>query len=248
MPWRDTRDPYKILVSEVMLQQTQVVRVLTYYAEFTKRFPTVRHLANASLKDVLQVWQGLGYNRRGLMLHRAAQAVVKNHTGKIPQTYDQLITLPGIGPTTAAGILNFAFGIPTVYLETNVRSVFIHEFFRKRKTVDDKEVSPLVATTMPKHSGCRDWYYALLDYGAYLKKQHKNPSRRSAHYAKQSKFIGSNRQIRSTLLRTILEKPGISQTRLRQLEQFSQDRISRALDQLLSEGFITKKKNGYVVL
>lgn len=205
LPWKNTKDPYKILVSEVMLQQTQVKRVLAFYAEFTKHLPTIQSLAHAPLSKVLKLWQGLGYNRRALMLKKAAESIVAIDNGKFPKNYDRLLKLPGVGPSTAAGIMNFAFGVPTPYLETNVRSVYLHFFFNDQscKRVHDKQILPILEKTMDKNNP-REWFYALLDYGVMLKKAHGNPNRRSAHYAKQSPFEGSTRQARARALRKAL--------------------------------------------
>ncbi len=204
LPWRNTSDPYKILVSEVMLQQTQVRRVLVKYAEFLKKFPTIQKLAAASLPEVLSVWQGLGYNRRALMLYEAARTAMNVHSGVLPADYAKLLELPGVGPATAAGILNFAYNIPTLYLETNVRSVYLHFFFPDKEKVHDKELIPIIEKTMDRKNS-KEWYYALLDYGVLLKQKHPNPNRRSAHYAKQSKFEGSRRQARAKALREALK-------------------------------------------
>ncbi len=206
LPWRRTRDPYPIWISEVMLQQTQVARVEARWDDWFARFPTVEALAQADDADVLAAWQGMGYNRRALALHRAARQVVEEHGGVFPHEREALIDLPGIGPSTAAGIRAFAFDEADVYLETNVRSVFIHEFFSATdEKVPDKELVPLVRASCPA-SGCdvRGWYYALLDYGAWLKKNVPNPSRRSSSYTRQSRFEGSHRQKRAAVVRILL--------------------------------------------
>lgn len=205
LPWRRTFDPYAILLSEVMLQQTQVARVLGRWEEWLDIFPTVQALADAPLPPVLELWQGMGYNRRALNLKRCAEEIVAKHDGVIPQDKKALLALPGIGPSTSAGVRIFAFQESDVYLETNVRSVFIHEFFPDAEGVSDKELAELVAKTCPQDSSVRDWYYALLDYGAHLKKSNLNPSRRSAQYKRQSKFEGSHRQKRAYLLRRVIE-------------------------------------------
>lgn len=209
LPWRNLDDPYAVLVSEVMLQQTQVVRVKGRWERFMRMFPTVDSLAAASASDVLSEWQGLGYNRRALALKRAAEECSKRFAGRLPETAEGLQALPGIGPATAAGVMAFAHDMPGVYLETNVRTVFIHELFPDRDKVPDKELAPLVASTCPA-SGARAWYYALLDFGAYLKSQVGNASRRSAHYSRQSAFEGSRRQKRAELVRVVLADPGIA--------------------------------------
>lgn len=205
LPWRDTFDPYAILLSEVMLQQTQVARVLGRWEEWLDVFPTIEALAQAPLPPVLELWQGMGYNRRALNLKRCAEEVVAKHGGEIPKDRKALLALPGIGPSTSAGVRIFAFQEPDMYLETNVRTVFIHELFSEQDEVPDKELKALVEETCPQDERVRDWYYALLDYGAHLKKTVPNPSRRSAQYKRQSKFEGSHRQKRAYLLRRIVD-------------------------------------------
>ncbi len=205
LPWRATRDPYRIWLSEVMLQQTQVARVQARWDDWLARFPTVGALAAADDADVLAAWQGMGYNRRALALHRAAVEVCAAYGGEFPRDRGALIGLPGIGPSTAAGIRAFAFDEADVYLETNVRTVFIHELFPGADKVADKELAPLVrAACPPDGEDVRGWYYALLDYGAHLKKTVPNPSRRSASYTRQSRFEGSFRQKRAEVVRILL--------------------------------------------
>ena len=220
LPWRRTYDPYAIWISEVMLQQTQVSRVDGRWQRWLERFPTVDALAAAAPSDVLEEWQGLGYNRRALSVHRAAQAI-SEAGGIFPQDSKELVKLPGIGPATAAGIRAFAFNLHGVYLETNVRTVFLHELYPQAEGVPDSELVPLVELTCPASAADavdadgaandatteltpRSWYYALLDYGAYLKKTIPNPSRRSKSHVKQSRFEGSHRQKRAELLRVLL--------------------------------------------
>ena len=222
LPWRRTRDPYVIWLSEVMLQQTQVPRVLDRMPAWLERFADVRALARAGASDVLDAWQGMGYNRRALALHRAAQEIVDVWGGEFPQETRDLVSLPGIGPATAQGIRSFAFDLPGVYLETNVRTVFLHHYFPDVPAVPDRELVPLIEAACPAAPGTdiadaapyavpqddadtpRAWYYALLDYGAYLKKTLPNPSRRSAGYTRQSKFEGSRRQKRAHIVRMLL--------------------------------------------
>lgn len=219
LPWRRTYDPYAIWISEVMLQQTQVSRVDGRWQRWLEHFPTVDALAAAAPSDVLEEWQGLGYNRRALSVHRAAQ-VISDAGGVFPQDQKELVKLPGIGPATAAGIRAFAFNLHGVYLETNVRTVFLHELYPQAEGVPDSELIPLVELTCPASVSIaadtatanavtaeltpRSWYYALLDYGAYLKKTIPNPSRRSKSHVKQSRFEGSHRQKRAELLRVLL--------------------------------------------
>jgi A/G-specific adenine glycosylase len=212
LPWRRTRDPFRIWVSEVMLQQTQVSRVEKRYTEWLAEFPTADSLAAAPLEPVLRAWQGLGYNRRAVALKRAAEQVAERFDGRLPDDEAALRSLPGIGPATAAGVLAFAFDEPSLYLETNVRTVFLHELFADRDAVPDSEIAPLVSAAVEEAVrqgvGARAWYYALLDYGSHLKRTQPNPSRRSAHHTKQSRFVGSRRQKRAWLLRAVMEEPG----------------------------------------
>lgn len=211
LPWRNIDDAYAVLVSEVMLQQTQVKRVLEYWPRFLSLFPTLDALAAADTALVLEQWQGLGYNRRALALKRCAEICSDTYGGVLPIAYNDLITLPGIGKATAAGVRAFAYQQPDVYLETNVRTVFLHEFFADQEGVSDKDIEPLVALTCSEDDP-RGWYYALLDYGAHLKQILPNPSRRSKHYTKQSKFEGSRRQKRAEVVRVVLaaEDEGVS--------------------------------------
>lgn len=208
LPWRRTRDPYAVWISEVMLQQTQTSRVDGRWQRWLERFPTPAALAAAAPADVLDEWQGLGYNRRALALHRASQAVAALG-GELPAETAALEALPGVGPATAAGIRAFAFDLPSVYLETNVRSVLLHELFPGEESVPDRELVPILRATCPDDArdpgdDPRAWYYALLDYGAYLKRSVPNPSRRSRGHARQSRFEGSHRQKRAELLRALL--------------------------------------------
>ncbi|NHM14366.1 adenine glycosylase [Xiamenia xianingshaonis] len=208
LPWRCIDDPYGVLVSEVMLQQTQVKRVLGRWEAFMALFPTIDALAAADVSAVLSQWQGLGYNRRALALKRTAETCADRFAGRLPESYDELVRLPGIGPATAAGVRAFAFDQPGVYLETNVRTVFLYELFSDRDGVADKELVPLVQAACPQ-TDVRGWYYALLDYGAHLKATVGNHARRSATYARQSAFEGSRRQKRAEVVRIVLSEPGI---------------------------------------
>jgi A/G-specific adenine glycosylase len=246
LPWRETRDPYHILLSELMLQQTQVGRVIEKYREFLLRFPDIESVARASLRDILKVWQGLGYNRRALALKNLADIVVDRSEGMIPSDIEALKALPGVGGATAGAVSAFAFNKPAVFIETNIRSVFIHFFFRGRRDIQDSEIFPLVAQTLdvkrPRH-----WYYALMDYGAALKERHPNPGRRSAHYTRQSPFEGSMRQVRGMILRALVKQPGISEAALLKEINRDADRVGQCLRQLRKEGFIIKKGRRFVI-
>ncbi len=241
--WRNTNNPYFILVSEIMLQQTQTHRVIHKYEEFIVTFPTFESLAASSLRDVLIAWQGLGYYRRVRYLHQLAQIVVNEYAGILPNNIRTLQTLPGIGPGTAGSICAFAYNIPTVFIETNIRAVFIYCFFDDKKEVSDKELLPLIAATVD-HDNPREWYYALMDYGVWCKSEYKNPSRKSAHYTKQSQFEGSNRQLRAQILKLIAEKEQVSyHTITSSVNNKNLVRTARIINQLLDEKFIKKNIN-----
>lgn len=253
LPWRYIDDAYAVLVSEIMLQQTQVARVDGYWQRFLSLFPTVDSLASAETSLVLEMWQGLGYNRRALALKRAAEVCASDHDDKIPRTYDELLALPGVGPATAGGVMAFAYGEPVVYLETNVRTVFLHELYPDRDEVPDKEIEPHVRRTCSADDP-RGWYYALLDYGAHLKATAPNPSRRSRHHTRQSAFEGSRRQKRAELVRLLLserEAPFLScvaeLTRFERShgrEAPSEKLVASLLEDLVEEGFFSCEGQG----
>src|SRR3989338_7349234 len=156
MRWRHTQDPYFILLSEVMLQQTQVDRVTGYYEKFIKNFPTIQNLAKAPFSEVLATWSGLGYNRRALYLHQAAQIIAKNHEGFIPASAKALAALPGIGHNTAAAICVYAFNFPEIFIETNIRTVYIRHFFSQyTDPVNDEEIKELVSMTINTKNPCK---------------------------------------------------------------------------------------------
>jgi len=247
-------EPYRVLVSEAMLQQTQVSRVCEKYEAFIKQFPNVRALANAPLSLVLRAWQGLGYNRRALHLQGAAREILRTHKGEIPRGREALETLPGIGPATACAIRAFAFNEPEIFIETNIRSVFIHFFFGPRPTglgpvplanVRDVELLPLIEKTLDRRNP-REWYYALMDYGTMLKKQHKNPSRRSTSHVLQKQFKGSLRQARGAVVRAVLEHPH-SLLELKKSLRLESDKVEQAVLGLTEEGFLKKANRKYVV-
>jgi len=225
------------LVSEIMLQQTQTHRVIEKYEYFTAVFPTLNSLADASLREVLSVWQGLGYNRRGKYLHECAKKVVREFGGVLPDDPELLKTFPGIGPGTAGSICAFAFNKPTVFIETNIRAVFIHSFFHGKVGVHDNDLIPLIAAVVDQENP-REWYYALMDYGVMLKKQHPNPSRKSIHHSKQSRFEGSDRQIRGMIIKLLTENPQLTQKKLQSVLKGDGLRMKKILNDLISENMI----------
>lgn len=242
--WRDCDNAYFVVVSEIMLQQTQTDRVKEKYQQFIQTFPTIESLAAAPVRDVIASWQGLGYNRRGLALHAFAQRVVADYGSEVPNDPIVLETFRGIGPATAASICAFAFNKPTLFIETNIRTVFIHCFFKDHQLVSDKMLMPLIEQTLERDNA-RQWYYALMDYGVMLKKIHKNPSRKSAHYTIQSKFEGSDRQIRGLILKMLVEHTVLSYENLCELLQRDPQRIALQLTQLVKEQFIEEKTTSF---
>ena len=252
LPWRKTKTPYKILVSEIMLQQTQVARVLEKYPKFLKKFPTITALANAPLTEVLTIWQGMGYNRRALALHRLAKEIVTAHKGKIPHTRNELEALPGIGPYTAGAIRAFAFNEPEVFIETNIRRVFIHHFFSHQlgnetsKLVGDKEILPFVEKTLDTKNP-REWYFALMDYGAHLPKIIKNPNTKSAHYLKQKKFEGSHRQLRGRALKYLHTAGKCTLALCARILEITPEKAQTVLDEFVREGFMQKNGKNYFI-
>ena len=244
--WRDVDNPYYIFVSEVMLQQTQTARVEQKFDLFVNELPGFESLATAPFSFVLALWKGLGYNRRAKYLQESAQKVVNAYGGNLPVDPEILQTFPGIGPNTACSISTFAFNKPHVFIETNIRTVFLHHFFPQEEKVSDKKLFPLIEKTLDKKDP-RQWYYALMDYGVYLKKLHKNPSRRSKHHVIQSKFEGSNRQIRGQILEQLLHHGSLVHEEFYDLLMFDPQRIDAMLQQLAEEKLIVNKDNQFIL-
>jgi A/G-specific adenine glycosylase len=241
LPWRLATDAYHIAVSELMLQQTQVSRVIPKYRQFLERFPAVQDLAAAEVGDVLRAWSGLGYNRRAKFLWQLARQVVENYDGTFPRQLEGLINLPGIGRNTAGAILAYAYDQPAVFVETNIRTVYIHHFFQDRAGVSDKAILELVAQTLDEEHP-REWYWALMDYGAYLKQTVGNLNRLSKTYARQSAFKGSKRQIRGQVLRVLGAGPSTAAA-LR--EQIPDKRLPDVLEALVGEQLIRLRGKTY---
>ena len=244
MLWRHTDDPYRILVSEIMLQQTQVDRVALRYPAFIAAFPDAAALARAPLADVLAAWQGMGYNRRAVSLKKCAEKMAGEFNGTLPPDPAVLATFPGIGPATAASICAFAYNLPVVFIETNIRRVFIHFFFSGADTVTDAEIFPLVEQTLDRENP-RAWYWALMDLGADLKKKVPNPNRRSTAYVKQAPFAGSDRRIRGMVLRFVIGNAPAREKAIVMAVAEDPARVRRILATLENEGFIARGKDGY---
>lgn len=233
MPWRTDTRPYYVLVSELMLQQTQVSRVIPKFQEFITIFPNEQALAAASLADVIKTWQGLGYNRRAKFLHASAKQIV--HMGMFPNTSDELIKLPGVGKNTAGAILAYSFNKPSIFVETNVRTVYIHHFFEDRFDIADVEIIKLIKKTLT-HDNPRRFYQSLMDYGSWLKAQGVRNISSSKHYKKQSTLKGSVREVRGQIIRTLAE--GDASLYHVMMNVSADERFESALVALIAEGLV----------
>lgn len=254
LPWRKKINPYRIWVSEIMLQQTQVARCTTFFNNWMKLFPTLRDVANSNQVKLLSAWRGLGYNSRAPRMKQTAIMIMEHYGGRFPKTYTELIKLPGIGPYTAGAIMNFAYNQPIPMIETNIRRVYIHEFFADAiEPVSEKNILELVEQTMDTDNP-RLWFYALMDYGAYLgvtlkqKNKKYNPNIQSKSYTKQKTFKGSDREIRGYILKTLLQVKDHAlnvQSLYKQLDQFTGElsRKQSIIADLVDEKFIEKSGN-----
>ena len=246
LPWRTSTDPYRILVSEMMLQQTQVDRVIPKYITFISLFPDFSTLAAASRKDVLGAWQGLGYNRRAQALHTIAHLVMDTYCGTLPSSVEELTKFPGIGKATASAIFVYAHNIPLVFIETNIRRVFIHFFFQDSHNIPDNRIEPLVAATIWKENP-RDWYNSLMDYGSLLKNRVPNPNVRSSVFRKQSPFQGSDRQLRGQILKKLLTGAEMTEEDLAEELAVDPARLAKILTTMHREGLITSHASKWKV-
>jgi A/G-specific adenine glycosylase len=238
MPWRSDTRPYYVLVSELMLQQTQVDRVRPKFEAFIAQFPDERALANASLAEVLQLWNGLGYNRRAKFLHEAAKKITNEYSGIFPPDYEAILSLPGVGPGTAGAISVYAFNRPVVFIETNVRTVYFHHFFQESEdTITDKMLTELVEATLDKEHP-REFYWALMDYGTMLKKSGAGRIQRSAHYKKQSPLKGSIREVRGQIV-TLLTGDELTVEALKR-RLTADERFEPALSGLVTDGLVVQ--------
>ncbi|HEX2960062.1 MAG TPA: hypothetical protein VHO70_24730 [Chitinispirillaceae bacterium] len=246
LPWRTDYNPYDIFISEVMLQQTQVDRVIDKFIAFRKLFPDFKTLAYSDLPQLLAAWQGLGYNRRALSLRKAARIIVDEYNGTLPDTPEHLQALPGIGPATARSITAFAFNKPVVFLETNIRTVIIHHFCDSEQPVPDSLLSEIAASILDKKDP-RRWYSALMDYGTMLKKTVGNLSRKSTNYKKQSAFKGSRRELRGKVLKQLLETPQLSAVKLSEYLSQTSETLLPVLEQLTRETIVKYTNGRYTI-
>ncbi len=236
-PWRETEDPYRILLSELMLQQTQTERVLPKYNLFLANWPNFEALAEATLLEILSAWKGLGYNRRALALRTIAQKSA-DYGWTLPRDYEKLLELPMVGPATAAAIMAFSFQKPSIYLETNIRRVLIHQLHQGEENLSDRQLRKELDLLLEFQDDYKHWYYGFMDYGVYLKTQIINPNRRSAHYTRQAKFEDSNRQIRGMLLTVFTQQGPQDFSHICEQLSFPPNRIQACLSALEQEGFI----------
>ena len=246
LPWRQPDqagryDPYKIVVSELMLQQTQVPRVIPKYQQFLDALPTTASLAAVPLSLVLTLWSGLGYNRRAQYLQQAARTVTERYDGIWPSAAEELVRLPGIGPNTAGAIAAYAFNRPSLFVETNVRTVYIYHFLRDAGTVHDRLVLELLAATLDRQNP-REFYWALMDYGSHLKSTVGNLNRVSSSYNRQTAFPGSRRQLRGQVIRLLtLKAYTVRDLRL----TITDERLPDVLADLSREGMIIQRRGRY---
>lgn len=245
MPWRENVSPYYIFLSEMMLQQTQVGRVEQKFKEFTDVLPSFNDLASADFATVLGLWSGLGYNRRARYLYESAKLICSKFNGTLPNSLTDLESLPGIGKATASAILTYAYNIPIPYIETNIRTVFIYHFYSDSSRVPDKDILILAEQTLDMENP-REWHWALMDYGSFLKKNYGNLNKKSKTYVKQSKFQGSDRQKRGEILRVLLKAP-LREYEL--LEELNEPRVlvHKLLEELIRENIVAEENGTYKI-
>jgi A/G-specific adenine glycosylase len=244
--WRSEISPYRVLVSEIMLQQTQTGRVEEKFSAFVARFPGFQELAAADFSAVLRLWKGLGYNRRAKYLHDISRTAVAEFDSALPDDPEILVRFSGIGKATAASICVFAFNKPYAFIETNIRTVFIHFFFPDQLGVSDPEIFALVEKTMDRENP-RRWFYALMDYGVMLKQTVGNLSRKSSTYRKQSRFEGSDRQLRGRILDLLLSRTRVDVKTAAIILEQPEDRVRALTGALYSEGLLVED-NGWFKL
>jgi A/G-specific adenine glycosylase len=244
-PWRGAA-PWGVMVSEFMLQQTQTERVIPYWNRWMKLWPEPAALAEASMEEALREWSGLGYNRRCKYLKNSATLIASEWGGRVPDSLEALLPLPGIGPYIAGAISCFAYNYPSVFIETNIRSTVLHFFFPDRDDVKDAEIFPVLEAALDREDP-RRWYYALMDYGAALKKLIPNPNRRSAHYVKQSPFGGSFRQARGKVLRALVASGPGGFKEIGNNSGLEEEELYRVLEALKKESMVAEAEGIYSI-
>jgi A/G-specific adenine glycosylase len=240
LPWRKTHDPYRILISEVMLQQTQVSRVLPKYEEFLTLFPDVQVLAGATVASVLRAWKGMGYNRRALYLHKTAQVVMSEHKGVFPMIESELLKLPGLGIYTVRALLVFAYKKDVAMVDTNVRQIITHYFFSGEK--QSATVVQKIADSLVPKGLSWEWHQALMDYGALAMSRIKPKSPQSRK--KAIPFRESNRFYRGRIMDLLRENTREENELVYEIAtryNKSEDLVEVILEGLVSEGLVVKK-------
>jgi A/G-specific adenine glycosylase len=207
-------------------------------------WPAPEDLARASLEETLREWSGLGYNNRARRLRDCARIIAEDYGGRVPGVPGELLRLPGIGAYTAGAIACFAYNYPSVFIETNIRATVIHFFFKDRLDVSDAEMLPILESVLDKKDP-RKWHWALMDYGAALKKITPNPSRRSAHYTRQSPFQGSFRQLRGRLIRSLVSAGPGSAPELGKRTGIETPDVYRALEALKKDAMVAEDEGIY---
>lgn len=254
-PWRKTRNPYRILVSEIMLQQTQIPRVIPKYEEWLTQFPTLKALSEAPFSKVLKTWKGLGYNRRARFLKDTAITIQTQHRGIFPRASHELQKLPGIGAYTSRAVSCFAFGVCEPFLDTNIRRVFIHFFGNNKKNIDDAWLLALIAKTEPQKNK-REWYGALMDYGRdALGALKENPNKKSRTYVKQSPFFGSKRYMRAKIIHYLISQKSATPAQIKRAlaedphisKQTMQKQFPLLVSALKKERLIAPQKNLFII-
>lgn len=238
MPWRQDTQPYYVMVSEIMLQQTQVHRVVPKFEAFLRAFPGVETLATSPLADVLRLWSGLGYNRRAKYLHDAAKQIVLR--GGFPKTAKELQLLPGVGKNTAGAIMVYSYNMPSIFIETNIRTVYLHHFFPDGEKVDDRQIEQLLEQTIDSEHP-REFYWALMDYGTWLKSQGVGRIQQSKHYKKQPPLKGSVREVRGAIIKQ-LTGADMTEAELRE-RLVADERFASALSGLMRDGLVSQKND-----
>lgn len=240
MPWRQDTRSYYVLVSELMLQQTQVDRVIPKFAAFIEAFPDEYTLARSSLANVLKLWNGLGYNRRAKFLHDAAKKIVE--CGEFPSSEATLMKLPGVGKNTAGAVMAYAHNQPVYFIETNIRTVYIHHFFEDQDAVSDTEIMDKLHSTLDS-THPREFYWALMDYGNWLKRQGAVKNSRSMHYRKQSALKGSVREVRGAIVRE-LTKSDLLLADLQEKVGLDK-RFDPAIQGLIRDGLVSRRSDKF---
>lgn len=245
MPWREIEDDdeslrtYKVLVSEIMLQQTQVSRVQDKYIQWMARWPSNTAYQQATLADTLTAWSGLGYNRRAKYLLQSLRTIHIDYNDLLPTNVKELCSLPGVGINTANALLAYVYNQPVSFIETNIRSVYIHHFFTDYTTVTDTEILDLVNKTMDKNNP-REWYWALMDYGSYLKKSKPSVLHKSLQHKKQKPFMGSVRQLRGAVIKELTNSNNASISHL--TKNISDNRLQKVLLDLIKDELVAYDK------